>query len=262
MKKNILIHHHIFKNAGTSFNYALKQYFGARFFEYDLPQSQVVSQDILDKFILEHPDALAISSHHACMPTPQGQEYQTISSVFLRKPLDRIRSIYNFERKQDAQTQGAIKAKELDFKEYVVWRLKFTPTMFCNYQTHYCSRTTNNNAKYLPTNRDLEIAIENLHKCTIVGTVERYQETLNLAEAEIKKFYPSIKLDYQYLNATSQSKKTSESIQESLIEDLGEKIVAELENMNQLDKCLYEVANNKLNDRLNNLNVVSNCIEK
>ena len=67
----ILVHHHIFKNAGTSFNHALKQYFQDGFFEYDLPNSQIVTQEHLAQFIANHPQALAISSHHACMPSFQ-----------------------------------------------------------------------------------------------------------------------------------------------------------------------------------------------
>lgn len=247
MTKTILVHHHIFKNAGTSFNYALQSYFGDRFIEFDLPNSQVVTASHLEKLILERPDVLAISSHHACMPTPQGENYRTISSVLLRKPLSRIKSIYKFESKQDVATEGAIKAKNLDFKEYVIWRLEQTPVMFCNYQTHYCSRQGDRHD--LPTEKDLQVAIENLKNCFIVGTLERYRESLKIATNELRKFYPDLNLEYRRLNITS-NQKQEEEVKLELREELGDKIVEKLEAMNQLDKKLYQVAEYLVNERL------------
>ncbi len=247
MTRTILIHHHIFKNAGTSFNYALQGYFGDRFLEFDLPNSQVVTASHLEKLILERPEALAISSHHACMPTPQGENYRTISSVLLRKPLSRIQSIYKFETKQDAGTEGAIQAKNLDFKEYVIWRLEHTPVMFCNYQTHYCSRQSDRHD--LPTEKELKVAIENIKNCSIVGTVERYRDSLKIATNQLRKIYPDINLEYQRLNITS-NQKAKQEVKLELIEELGEKIVEKLEAMNQLDEKLYQVAEYLVNERL------------
>jgi len=240
MKKTILIHHHIFKNAGTSFNFALKKSFGNQFFEFDLPNSSVVTEEHLKEFISAHPQALAISSHHAAMPTPQTEFYNTISSVILRKPLARIKSIYQFERKQQAQTEGAIKAKELNFKEFVLWRLETSPIVFCNYQTHYCSRSGNMRGKRKLTEEELKIAMNNLRNCCVVGTVERYDESLKLAENKLREFYPDIKLNYSTLNTTSQVGRTYADIKAELMEDLGQELVTKIEQMNQLDEQLYE----------------------
>ena len=242
MKRIILVHHHIFKNAGTSFNHALKQNFEDNFLEFDLPRSQIITQAILDNFILEKPQALAISGHHICLPTPQGENYRTISSILLRKPLARIRSIYNFEKKQDAKTSGAIKAKELNFKQFVEWRLATSPFVFCNYQTLYCSMTQKHKPKYVPTEEDLELAIRNLSQCAVVGTVERYQESLKIANERLKEFFPDINLAYVHKNLTSKSVPSDDEVREGLVRDLGEDIVAKLEEMNQLDEQLYKIA--------------------
>jgi hypothetical protein len=250
MTRTILVHHHIFKNAGTSFNYALESYFGDRFTEFDLPNSQVVTTSHLEKPILERPEVRAISSHHACMPAPQGENYRTISSVLLRKPLSRIKSIYKFESQQDAGTEGAIKAKNFDFKEYVIWRLEHTPVMICNYQTHYCSRQSDRHN--LPTEKELKVAIENLTNCSIVGTVERYRDSLKIATNELRKFYPDINLEYQRLNITS-NQRAKQEVKLELIEELGEKIVEKLEAMNQLDEQLYQVAESLVNEKIGSI---------
>lgn len=235
--KVILIHHHIFKNAGNSFNYALNQYFKNTFFKFDLPKSQIVTRKDIKQFILEHPQALAISSHHACMPTPKGKNYRTISSVILRQPLARIESIYKFGQKQKEN-----KANELSFKEYVLWRLEKTPNMFCNYQTYYCSRSEKSQFSQIPNDESLEKAIANLKKCFLVGTVENYQNFLEFSQQKLRRFYPDIILKYSFRNKTSVGLKTIDQVKLSLVEKLGEELVAEIENRNQLDYELYRKA--------------------
>jgi hypothetical protein len=245
VSRTILIHHHIFKNAGTSFNHALKQFFQDRYFEYDLPDSKLVTDRVLERFILDHPQAEAISSHHACLPAPRGTSYQTISSILLRHPLARIESIYQFERQQNADTQGAKQAKVLNFKDYVIWRLEKTPNMFCNYQTHYCSRRKQEQNDRIVTPNELQQAIQNLQNCAIVGLVESYADFLKIARQKLKNYYPKITLEYQYLNTTSlqfDRALTLEKIQNNLKLKLGEKLVNILEANNQLDYQLYEIA--------------------
>lgn len=248
--KTILIHHHVFKNAGTSFCYALKQYFQDQFLEYDLPNSRIITQKHLEDFIQEHLEVLAISGHHICLQTPQTANYQTISSILLRQPLARIKSIYKFEQKQQANTSGAIQAKKLNFKEYVLWRLDATPNMLGNYQTHYCSRSKQADICKKPTEEELQIAIANLKKCAIVGTVERYEDFLQLALERLRQFFPDITLRYIRLNKTSPSQQNITDIKTNLLEELGEQLVAELEAKNQLDRQLYDVAEQILTNHL------------
>jgi hypothetical protein len=251
MKRSILIHHHIFKNAGTSLQYALKKYFGDKYYECELPQSQMVTKEELEKFILDNPEALAISGHHICLPAPQGKEYETLSVILLRNPLARVESIYKFERKQNAETEGAIKAKELDFKGYVRWRLEATPTMLCNYQTYYCSRKEKSEGSKIPTDADLKVAVQNLKASAVVGTVERYEETLELANTKLIANYPEINLEYSYLNATNKkSIPNSEDVRKKLELELGEEIVNKLEEGNKLDKQLCQIADRILTEKL------------
>jgi len=257
MERVILVHHHIFKNAGTSFNYALKSYFGERFFEFDLPGSKVVTEDILDKFIVEHPNASVVSSHHACMPTPSGKDYRTVSSVLLRRPLARVRSIYEFERKQQAQTPGAIHAKELSFKKYVLWRLEKSPAVFANYQTHYCSRTGNQGPQYGSTEEDLKVATQNLRNCFLVGVVEQYEDSLALVQHKLCDLYPGVTLKSACLNTTSKAAESYESLRISLVKDLGDDLVRRLEEVNQLDERLYKLAYKILSQQLSAYNIAA-----
>ncbi|NES72400.1 MAG: hypothetical protein F6K24_47995, partial [Okeania sp. SIO2D1] len=240
-----------FKNAGTSLQYALKKYFRKKYCECELPSSQMVTKDYLAKFILENPQALAISGHHICLPIPQGKEYQTLSLILLRNPLARVESIYKFEKKQNAQTLGAIKAKELDFKRYVRWRLDKTPTMLCNYQTCYCARKDKSEGSKIPKEQDLKVAIQNIKASAIVGTVEKYEATLKLANQILIEYYPGINLEYSYLNATNKKTiKSEEEVKNKLEVELGEEIVNELEEGNKLDRILWRLADEILTEKL------------
>jgi hypothetical protein len=248
MNRPLLIHHHIFKNAGTSFNHALQQYFGKCFFEFDLPNHQVVTSEHIKQFIQSHSQAQAISIHHACLPVKNQENTQFLSSILLRKPLARIKSIYQFERQQPAQTEEVIKAKILNFKDYVLWRLEATPTMFCNYQTYYCSRSRNHHR--IPDQKALAIAIQNVQNCLIVGTVERYEESLRVAQFKLSQFYPNIRLIPSHLNITSKAIQSEAVVRAKLVVELGEEVVSQIEHQNQLDQQLYQVADEILNFNL------------
>lgn len=251
MKRTLLIHHHIFKNAGTSLQYTLKQNFKQQYYDCELPRSRMVTAEDLEEFIQDHPQALAISGHHICLPTPQGEDYRTLSIILLRKPLARVSSIYKFEHKQQADTEGAIKAKELSFKDYVRWRLDKTPTMLCNYQTHYCSRFNLKQTNQIPTAENLAIAIENLQDAAIVGTVEQYDETIVLANQVLGKDFPEINLEYTYLNVTGKKQvPTDTEVRQKLVIELGEEMVQELEERNKLDEKLWETGNQLLSHQI------------
>jgi len=62
--RNILIHTHIFKNAGSSYDGALRNFFGEAFVDYRDDQDIVRGKmDYLLEYLDTHPDIQAFSSH-------------------------------------------------------------------------------------------------------------------------------------------------------------------------------------------------------
>lgn len=248
----LLIHYHIFKNAGTSFEWALEQALGAGLKHYDTPTpGGFVSADDLVRFIAAYPDTRAIASHQAAPPPPRVPGRHILSSILIRDPLARIRSIYAFERKQVSESPGAIKAKELDFKGYVEWRLAATPRAICNYQVHFCCRDRAKSGR-LPADRsDLTKAISHLDRIDIVGTVERYEEWLRLAESILSANFDPMALTSVRHNQTAAAPGRSEAaIHERLVADLGSALADQLVEENELDMCLHQVADSILTRRL------------
>ncbi len=248
--KPLLIHYHIFKNAGTSFEWALERTFGDRFRRYDSPKpGGLVSSRELARLARAEPQLIAISSHQAVPPAPRILGRKVLTSILIRDPIARIGSIYAFERGQKVETPGALKAKELDFKSYVQWRLANCPAMFCNYQVYFCS-----GRKLLfgdCSQRDLEAAIIRLDAIDIVGTVKRYAEWLALAEVLLGENAEGLTLERVHHNRSDSKSSESESeIHSRLVRDLGSALTAELLRRNELDMCLYQVADALLTRRL------------
>lgn len=245
----LLIHYHIFKNAGTSFEWALERTFGDRFRRYDSPKpGGLVSSRELARVVKSEPLLAAISSHQAVPPAPRILGRKVLTSILIRDPIARIGSIYAFERGQKVETPGAIKAKELSFKRYVEWRLETCPAAFCNYQVHFCS-----GRKHIYEEcrkRDLEAAIIRLDAIDIVGTVQRYGEWLALAQAVLEKHIETQPLAAIHRNRSFTTEETEADIHARFVRDLGSLLTEELLRRNELDMCLHQVADALLTRRL------------
>jgi hypothetical protein len=246
-----LIHYHIFKNAGTSFEWALQRAFGSGLQLLDQPfHDGFISRRDIAECALKNAKIKAITSHHAAPPPPRIAQRDVLTSILIRDPIARIRSIYSFERMQPEQNPGSDKAKALDFRRYVEWRLETTPRMFCNFQVYFCCRDRRAD-KRTPDTTDLEKAICALDKIDIVGTVERYAEWLVLAHSVLCEYFDGISLPMTRQNVlTGERCSSQETIYRDLAADLGTATVQYLVDHNELDMCLHQVADALLSRRL------------
>lgn len=97
--RTVILHYHIYKNAGTSFDHVLTHNFGDRHELFDGPfPFFTIDQEQLDRIIMRRPQAVAFSSHQIVLPPPSSLDYQAVSAIFLRNPFLRIASIYRFKR--------------------------------------------------------------------------------------------------------------------------------------------------------------------
>lgn len=247
----LLIHYHIFKNAGTSFRACLTEALGDQALAgYDTPSSGgFISRRDLARFARRHPHLAVIASHQAAPPAPRIAGRQVLSSILIRDPIARIRSMYAFEKRQEAQSKGALKAKQLAFREYVQWRLEETPAVLSNFQVLFCTRTSLDQMM-VPEAEQLHQAIANLDTITIVGTVERYGEWLSLAQKVLTGLNSELNLPLRYLNVTGEKERSQARILEHLVEELGEELALELLRRNELDMALHQVADALLTRRL------------
>lgn len=246
----LLIHYHIFKNAGSSFEWALKQALGDAYRSFDHASAAgFVSARDLVEYCFRHPQVRAISSHQAAPPPPRIFGREVFTSLLIRDPIARIRSVYAFERAQAKSTPGAIKAKELTFKQYVEWRLETSPAVLCNFQVYFCSRTAANRAQ-VSGDEQLENAIKNLDGISLVGTVARFDEWLALVQKVLSSSFPNLALASARQNASLGREPSKGEILEQLISELGDATARYLIQKNELDMCLHQVADALLTRRL------------
>ena len=249
--KNILLHVHIFKNAGSSFDDALKRFYGDAFVDHrddnDIIKGKMA---YLENYLDAHPKIQAFSSHSIYFNPENSDKYHFFPAYFLREPIGRIRSVYSFEKKQmPATTQGSKKAKELDFNGFVKWYMEDTsPATIRNIQTIFLSGTRTNQKSI---EEKFSLAMNTLNNFPLIGVVDRYDESMVVFEEYLKDSFPGIDLSYIRKNVTDTN------IEDS-VEEKTNKILSQLDTptkvlvqeKNALDMKLYERANEKLDAKL------------
>ena len=242
----IITHGHIFKNAGTTFDSALEKAFGEDFCDHrDDKDMRLGGAEYLKQFILERPNLKAISSHHMCNPLPESDQFKCIPVYFVRNPIERIISVYNFERKQETGSLGAEMASKLSLVDYVRWRMTpDAPKVIFDYQTAYIGRMRNIKPSERVSNTMLRRAIRLLEEDKIyVGTVERFDESFQYIADKLKPFFPDVEFLYERMNVNNNSKIHDKYLR--ALEQLAP-VLPEVINKNAYDMALYEAVNEKL----------------
>ncbi|MEA1051637.1 sulfotransferase family 2 domain-containing protein [Lamprobacter modestohalophilus] len=238
--RDIILHYHLFKNAGTSLDYILKTNFKNRWYTHEgVSMGGGWQAQAVGDYLLKHPDLVVLSSHTALLPPPKLPNITIYPIIFIRHPLDRIRSVYRFERKQDADTAGARMAKETDLAGYIKWRLGLKgDRAIRNFQTHRLAFAVPEMIDGQRLNEH-ERAARALHELPFVGVVEQFDTSLRRLEAWLKPFFPEIKFQPQKLNVTQERDLSMEQRLEQIKNEVGAEIFEELQRANSLDLQLY-----------------------
>lgn len=261
VKRKILIHAHIFKNAGSTLDFSLKRSFGDRFIDHREDDKMVVGkQEYLEAFLKDHPEVVALSSHSIHFIPKDTPEFEFYTIYMLRHPIERIRSVYDFERKQEIDRPGPNKAKELDLARYVEWRMQDdVPATIRNCQTVFLSGEG-------PNADDLEnkflIASENIIK-SLIGITHRYNESMVVFEEKLKPLFPDIDLSYRRKNVIDQNHEEDlETKLNSLRKRLGnKKLMRVVEEKNAFDLALFNQVKSSLSKKLNSLSNLGSRLE-
>jgi len=237
--RQTILHCHVFKNAGTTLDWALERSFNAGFIDHR-DDAVLIKQGMgyLEDFLNKHPNVSAVSSHH--MPFEPEHEQSYFWLVMLREPLRRVRSVYEFEVKQlPISSLGSKMAKELDFSEYIYWRMQDNvPAVIKNFHVRYLNNVLRPEQEI--DDSCLEDACQRLKlENVLVGTVESFNESMVIFEEALKGKFPKIDLAYISQNI---GKKRSEHPLGFLDEITPDARDLLLEN-NQLDRKLYDMVN-------------------
>lgn len=198
--RTIILHYHLFKNAGTSVDAILESNFGANFVTREFPPMGGNNTPAVEAWIRDTPDAIAYSSHTMIGPFPRVDDVRIISFMLLRDPISRILSAYKFERKQNAQTFGARLAKKTDFEGYVRACLEMQNHRQCrNFHTSRLASMVQCDAS------EVECAIEAAKSISVIGFVEDFSKSMMRLCKKIEDVYPCFSFENVHLNSSSTS---------------------------------------------------------
>jgi Sulfotransferase family len=243
--RTVIAHGHIFKNAGTTFDWSLKRNFGTDFCDHrddDLMLRHGASY--LGQYLRENPGIRAISSHHLC-DTSAIEGIEVIPVYLLRHPVERILSVYSFERKQESSSPGATAAKKYNFKDYVKWRMEpNVNAVIRNYQTVYLAGQQGVSPVQQCTASVYNIAMSKL-QASLVGIVEQFDASMVRFEEAFKKRHVAIDLSYVKQNVGSEDTALNTDVVSFIAEALGDLLKEVLSN-NAYDLALYCAATQQL----------------
>jgi hypothetical protein len=235
----LVIHYHLFKNAGTSVDDILKRNFTGHWAQMEFARSGGPRSNVRDvtEYIKSRPGLAALSSHTALLPLPQTDGIKILPIVFIRHPIDRLRSAYDFERRQSADTDGARLAKTHDFAGYLRVLLRSTTgnRQAKNFQT---SRLSYNEPRAAGT--ELERAHRTLQSLPFVGLVEAYDRSVERLEAFLRPYFPEFSSIVTHKNVSRKPDSSLDDRLAAVAGDIGEDLYKEISAANSDDLEIYQ----------------------
>jgi hypothetical protein len=245
--RKIIVHYHLFKNAGTSVDVLLKRNFGSRWGEYE-GGGKKLPPDELGAYLTANPQLEALSSHNALLPLPQLPDTEIFPILFLRHPIDRIRSVYEFERTQNAMTEGARTAKRKTFADYVEWRrARWFDYSVQNFQTWRLAQGARPSMT-LGTRNIWSHALKTLESLPFIGVVEQFELSIKGFETMLRPHFSGLTFEAVWANVSRARDSNLDERLERIEAELGRDRFVQLVRENELDMKIHELVRERLQD--------------
>jgi len=173
----VLLHYHFFKNAGTTIEEILAHSFYENYVRLDTEDFDgEVSHAELVSLLERHPRMKAVSSHQFRYPVPQAPGYLFFDVCFLRDPIDRIRSMYDYFREKPVPGEPASDlAREQSIGGFIAGLVKDHTYRVSNVQVNMLANGIVNDP---PADTDLIRATQVMSKTSFLGVVDCFHESL------------------------------------------------------------------------------------
>lgn len=188
--RKIIFHYHLFKNAGTSIDELLKANFPHHWVtrEFNADQ-QSVNINQVEQWIQQENDAVAFSSHTAMLPPPDLKDVEFFPIIFVRHPIDRIASAYNFEKNQGGNNFGSVLARNTTLAGYIEVLLSFRHSSQCrNFQINRLAQMVKG-AGGDPTT----LALQALDALPFIGLVGEFDESIKRLSVWLSPHFPEFR---------------------------------------------------------------------
>lgn len=233
----LLLHAHMFKNAGSTFDWSLQRCFGAAFTDHRDDDAMRRGAAYLGPYLQHCKGLRALSSHWVTVPLPQLPDVDIHLAMFFRDPIERVYSVYSFERRQEVDSPGVRQARELGFVDYVRWRLQpGVGPAIRNFHTRYCSGRFRDDE----LGRTYDLAVATIESTPLLGLVHRYAESIVLFEYYLHSAFPDVDLSWRIQNTSGEHSRPLAHRRRAVEREL-EPVMEDLLNANRYDLQLYEL---------------------
>lgn len=250
MSRQVLLHYHLFKNAGSSIDRMLRESFGSAWINYDKDEPAArISAEEMQEYIEAHPEISAVSSHQVVPPMPIG-DFEVFPIVFLRDPIDRVKSAWLFEWKK----QLGLDEPKGSLSEYIIEKLE--PPSGSVIANFHVSRLSNAMYNATPVkvacheNVRLNTAIAFLRSIKFFGIVERFNESIQLMATQTSELFPQLEYNVYQENTTQDPSLDAIDKFDQFKAEVGSELFDQVLLRNRLDIQLYNYAQGLFDARL------------
>lgn len=245
----VLVHYHIFKNAGTTVERVLEREFPGRLARLHghTPEAQIDGDD-LAAFLADHPGVEAVTSHHLRYPLPAVRNTVFFDCCFLRHPLDRLDSLYSYFRKIDSPDPLSRSARRQTPGAFFRRLIEEAPHQVSNVQV---TQLAKGGAFTRPANlADLDRAVDSVRDMALPGLVEMFDESMVAAEYFMRPAFPSLRLSSRPYNVSRTGLPETAARERRLIHLWGADLHQDLTRLNELDIELFLQTGKEIRRRL------------
>lgn len=234
----LLIHYHIFKNAGTTVDWALAGNFGEGFARLDSDdRSGILRPEDLFEFVERHPKVRAISSHTLPPPKPDVAQFLFLDLILIRNPLDRLMSTYEFYRRTEFDNDPlSVMARRFKPAQFFSFLIESHPHLVNNGQVNYL-----NGGRRICRESDLKRAIRVIENCSVSGVTELFDVFMVTAEQTLQAHFGPLDFSYLAQNVTPGRAPDLNGRLERIKEECGTEAYERLRKLNRMDLDLFEV---------------------
>jgi Sulfotransferase family len=249
VQHNILMHYHIFGNAGEFVDLCLQACLGDSWVKLngDPESGGNVSAQALKQLIANRADLVAVSSMLSHPPLPDSMVKPII---LVADPIVRAKEVFDRVVTDETQPNSAI-ARDRGFKGYIQWLLDGGEggVVIRNYQVLHlssaASRYDNNLLFAKASEQDLLEATQLIHGAEYVGLVDRPICSIRLLLRQFARDFGCYLSDSFLEHFSARVKYPVQKLREQIRLELGDVLYAELVESNRLDIQLYEHSRQK-----------------
>ena len=198
----------------------------------------------LSDILVSRPELSAVSSHQARLPALSVRGIHIIPILFLRHPLDRFGSVYEYERAEplDSLSPSAVVARTGDLRSFAEWTVSPEATAVSrNFQVGHLAGIDHDMRAARPTNFHALLARARLEELPVYGLVDRFDESMQRFAGLIRRSFPAFEAQYSISNVSHRRVGKLERRIEEIRDSLGGALYAQLEDANRLDLDLYNL---------------------